>query len=165
MKFTGCPLPSQKNPITSRTHAVYAATVGQMVVLLSPATAGLRLGGCNCQYSGCNTTKRAELEWNTKKATKVRSSRRAWTSAPGIPLLCQPTPSACKVMYLQQESCRRISPLLQSSSAARRQTYSEIKISAAAWVYSTVSMEMSRVSLASSPFDLFWPDCISDATF
>lgn len=135
---------SEKNPITSCTCAVYGATAGQMVVLLSPATAGSRLGGWNCQYSGCNTMKRVELEWNTKKAAKVRRSRRAWTSAPRIPLLCQPTPPVCKVIYLQQESCRRISPLLQRSTAVRRQTYREIKISTTAWIYSTASLEMSR---------------------
>lgn len=108
MEITGCPIPSQKNPITSRTHAVYAGYVQLSIFRLQDD----KKRGAGTEYQKSNN-----------------SSRRAWTSAPGIPLLCQPTPPVCKLIYLQQESCRRISPMLQRSSAARRQTYREITIS------------------------------------
>lgn len=70
---------------------------------------------CNCQFTGCNTQQRgSKMRYKKKKkSNKNKSWRRAGTSAPGIPLPGQPSAPETKAILLQQEFCRRISPLLQ----------------------------------------------------
>lgn len=104
--------------------------------------AGLRLSAAvNLQAATRNSV---QLKCNTKKSNKNKGSRHAGKPTPGIPLLGQPSLPATELILLQQESCRRISPLLlQRSSAVPRLMYGEIAISAVAWIYSNLGHEMS----------------------